>query len=104
MPLLASRLIGGISRKSHAKRDAFTIAIGAHVGHVTGYIMRQAQPENCAGAAGLALGEPTVEGKAMLDTRISRRAALLGAGAVATWLASPARALLQAVGRLEVPA
>jgi beta-glucosidase len=39
----------------------------------------------------------------MLDTRISRRAALMGAGAVAAWLASPARALLQAVGRLEVP-
>jgi beta-glucosidase len=40
----------------------------------------------------------------MLDTRISRRAALMGAGAVAAWLASPARALLQVVGRLEVPA
>jgi beta-glucosidase len=40
----------------------------------------------------------------MLDTRISRRAALMGAGAVAAWLGSPARALLQAVGRLEVPA
>src|SRR5437868_310042 len=40
----------------------------------------------------------------MLDTRISRRTALTGAGAVAAWLASPARALLQAVGRLEVPA
>ena len=39
----------------------------------------------------------------MLDTRISRRAALMGAGAVAAWLSSPARALLQAVGRLEVP-
>src|SRR3954464_10417527 len=40
----------------------------------------------------------------MLDTRISRRAALMGAGAVAAWLASPARALLQAAGRLAVPA
>jgi len=39
----------------------------------------------------------------MLETRISRRAALIGAGAVAAWLASPARALLQAVGRLDVP-
>src|SRR5438309_11313262 len=39
----------------------------------------------------------------MLDTRISRRAALIGAGAVAAWLASPARALLQAVGRVTVP-
>jgi beta-glucosidase len=39
----------------------------------------------------------------MLDTRISRRAALMGAGAVAAWLASPARALLQKVGQLEVP-
>jgi beta-glucosidase len=39
----------------------------------------------------------------MLDTRISRRAALLGAGAVAAWVASPARALLQAAGRLPVP-
>src|SRR5206468_8487881 len=36
--------------------------------------------------------------------RISRRAALMGAGAVAAWLTSPARALLQAVGRVEVPA
>ena len=40
----------------------------------------------------------------MIDTRISRRAALMGAGAVAAWLTSPARALLQAVGRLQVPA
>src|SRR4029453_8342240 len=34
---------------------------------------------------------------------ISRRAALMGAGAAAAWLASPARALLQAAGRIEVP-
>ncbi|MFL6832281.1 MAG: glycoside hydrolase family 3 N-terminal domain-containing protein, partial [Xanthobacteraceae bacterium] len=40
----------------------------------------------------------------MLDTRISRRAALMGAGAVAAWLASPARAVLQAVGQLAIPA
>ena len=40
----------------------------------------------------------------MLDTRISCRATLMGAGAVAAWLASPARALLQTAGRLEVPA
>src|SRR6476659_6976791 len=40
----------------------------------------------------------------MLDTRISRRAALMGAGAAAAWLASPARALLQARGKLDVPA
>jgi beta-glucosidase len=40
----------------------------------------------------------------MLDTRISRRAALMGAGAVAAWVASPARAVLQAVGQLPVPA
>ena len=39
----------------------------------------------------------------MLDARVSRRAALMGAGVVAAWLASPARALLQAVGRVEVP-
>src|SRR3954470_13613641 len=39
----------------------------------------------------------------MLDTRISRRAALMGAGAVAAWLASPARALFQAVARVDVP-
>jgi beta-glucosidase len=39
----------------------------------------------------------------MLDTRISRRAALMGAGAAAAWLASPARALLQAAGSIEVP-
>jgi beta-glucosidase len=39
----------------------------------------------------------------MLDTRISRRAAMLGAGAVAAWLASPARALLHAVGKVTVP-
>jgi len=31
----------------------------------------------------------------MLETGISRRAALIGAGAVAAWLHSPARALLQ---------
>jgi beta-glucosidase len=40
----------------------------------------------------------------LLDKGISRRSALIGAGAVAAWLASPARALLQAAGRLEVPA
>ena len=40
----------------------------------------------------------------MLEARISRRAALIGASAAAAWLASPARALLQAAGRLEVPA
>ena len=39
----------------------------------------------------------------MLETRISRRAALIGAGAMLTWLASPARALLQSAARLEVP-
>lgn len=33
----------------------------------------------------------------MLDTRISRRAALMGAGAIAAWLNSPARALARAV-------
>ncbi|WP_375287632.1 beta-glucosidase BglX [Sphingomonas sp.] len=40
----------------------------------------------------------------MSDTRISRRAALLGAGAVAAWLASPARPLLAQAARWEVPA
>lgn len=40
----------------------------------------------------------------MLDTPVSRRAALLGAGAVTAWVASPARALLQATGRVMVPA
>ncbi|MEO7277771.1 MAG: glycoside hydrolase family 3 N-terminal domain-containing protein [Sphingomicrobium sp.] len=39
----------------------------------------------------------------MLDSRISRRAALLGAGTVAAWLASPARALLQSAGALPMP-
>ena len=40
----------------------------------------------------------------MLDIEISRRAALMGLGAVAAWAASPARALLQSVAQLEVPA
>ena len=40
----------------------------------------------------------------MSDMRISRRAALLGAGTVAAWLSSPARALLQAVGQASTPA
>ena len=40
----------------------------------------------------------------MLDTRISRRAVLMGSGAAAAWFASPARALLQTVGKVEVPA
>lgn len=40
----------------------------------------------------------------MIDTKISRRAALMGAGAVAGWIASPARAVLQAAGVNGVPA
>ena len=40
----------------------------------------------------------------MLDTRISRRAALMGAGAVAAWLASPARALFAAAAKVQTPA
>lgn len=40
----------------------------------------------------------------MLDTTISRRAALMGAASVGAWLASPARALLQAGSGLAVPA
>ena len=40
----------------------------------------------------------------MLDTRISRRAALLGAGVTVAWLSSPARALLEAATRVPVPA
>ena len=40
----------------------------------------------------------------MLDTRISRRSALLGAGAVVAWAHSPARALLQTADRMPVPA
>jgi beta-glucosidase len=40
----------------------------------------------------------------MLDTKISRRAALMGAGAVAAWVSSPARAMLQAAAQLPVPA
>jgi beta-glucosidase len=39
----------------------------------------------------------------MQDARISRRAVLIGAGATAAWLASPARAVLQRAGRLEIP-
>ena len=39
----------------------------------------------------------------MFDSRISRRAALMGAGTVVAWIASPARALLQAATRLDVP-
>ncbi|MFE8585352.1 glycoside hydrolase family 3 N-terminal domain-containing protein [Sphingomonas sp. NCPPB 2930] len=40
----------------------------------------------------------------MSDTRISRRAALLGAGAVAAWAASPARALLAQGDGVALPA
>jgi beta-glucosidase len=40
----------------------------------------------------------------MLDLAVSRRALMIGAGAAAAWLASPARALLQAAGRVQVPA
>lgn len=39
----------------------------------------------------------------MIDTRISRRAALLGAGAVAAWASNPVRALAQAAGQLPIP-
>ena len=40
----------------------------------------------------------------MLDTRISRRAALIGGGATIAWFSSPARALLQTTGQVGVPA
>jgi beta-glucosidase len=40
----------------------------------------------------------------MDEMRVSRRAALMGAGAVVAWASSPARALLQAVGEVPVPA
>lgn len=39
----------------------------------------------------------------MLDNRISRRAALMGAGAIAAWLHSPARALMGQAANVEVP-
>jgi beta-glucosidase len=39
----------------------------------------------------------------MLDRRISRRAALMGAATWTAWLASPARALLQSLGKIDVP-
>src|SRR5438270_1980867 len=52
---------------------------------------------------GIAPCRQWVEGKLMLDTRMSRRAALLGGGAVAAWLSSPSRALLQAAGRVASP-
>ncbi len=39
----------------------------------------------------------------MLDMRISRRAAMMGVGAVAAWLASPARAMIDAAGKFTVP-
>lgn len=40
----------------------------------------------------------------MIETTISRRAALLGAGALAAWIHSPVRALLQTADRLDTPA
>lgn len=40
----------------------------------------------------------------MVDTRISRRAALMGAGAIAAWAASPARAVLRAASADATPA
>ncbi|MBC9032275.1 glycoside hydrolase family 3 C-terminal domain-containing protein [Sphingomonas sp. JC676] len=40
----------------------------------------------------------------MFDTRISRRAALMGAGAVAAWMHNPARAMLWQAAALPVPA
>jgi beta-glucosidase len=39
----------------------------------------------------------------MFDTPISRRAGLIGASAAAAWLASPARAMLLAAGRVDAP-
>jgi beta-glucosidase len=39
----------------------------------------------------------------MLDMRISRRAAMIGTGAVVAWLASPARALIDAAANLAIP-
>jgi beta-glucosidase len=39
----------------------------------------------------------------MIDNQVSRRAAMVGAGVAAVWLASPARALFGAAGTLPVP-
>lgn len=44
-----------------------------------------------------------MEGNFVLDMRISRRAAMIGTGAVAAWLASPARALVAAADNLTIP-
>ena len=47
---------------------------------------------------------PPLEGaRQRPETRISRRAALIGGGAIATWLASPARALLGAAAKFPLP-
>src|SRR5690349_4005810 len=84
-----------------ANVTAEAIAFAFALGHVTGYNLRQALWSG--NWLGTVSQRSWGEGETMLDTRISRRAALLGAGTVAAWLTSPARALLQAAGRLEVP-
>lgn len=67
------------------------------VSHVTGYIERQVRLKKA--------WDRQWEGKQiMADTRISRRAALTGAGAVAAWLTSPVRALAEAAAKLPIPA
>src|SRR5690349_16823208 len=50
------------------------------------------------------LGSCGMKGEFMLDLAVSRRALIMGAGAATAWLASPARAMLAAAGRVQVPA
>src|SRR5438132_3277946 len=77
------------------------IAFGRALGHVTGYIEGQDRGQFVLMAvAPFAMAG----GELMLDMRISRRAALMGSGVIAAWLASPAQALLQAVAQASTPA
>src|SRR3954463_4184466 len=84
-------LIGSNRRKSHAAGDCFRFGAGS-----CNRLHRTSRRRLIAVSR-------AVGGMVMLDMRISRRAALLGGGAVAAWLSSPARALLEAAGLAQTP-
>src|SRR5260221_365301 len=92
-------LIGSNWGKSHVVGDCNRLAAGS-----CNRLHRTSRRRQECAKVRFSVVPRAVGGMVMLDMRISRRAALLGGGAVAAWLSSPARALLQAAAEARTPA